>query len=536
MEITPTAQLSTPHLDLQANVPLLAFSVFVFGGCIYAGVRRGCYFSAGLGGLGAIALTMYASISETFWRTIPDTFRIAQFAYRMITYIDVSAMITCALFIGALVSPGRIGRRAVIGCLWTCLAISTVSMFVKLAHARDVQERAVVSGSGLRRTARFELVRLPSSFYGVPDYSSPAGMAGYAEGQSELLFPIGAGPAFGYPLAIGLHPRKDNDDVVRTNVQAFPWNHIIENGSDIPLDRLRYDKNTNTVIVVPREGGPMSIEVQPDTAWIVLRSMGFIVAGLWATAVIASALLASRFAQRRVAARMVMLVSLTLFSACAYSAFAGKSKGKLQVADIAAVIGAHPIDTNVNQMAELVRPSLVFVEDRRFSGISLVAAAAIRATVYLDDEHRTLAVPSMSTTTPSMRQFWMRNQPAMYIRYDGVRWTDDSPKFRVFVTDHPTDSDTTPVITAIYPRGTKRGVGFNVQPDGRSAMSVEGRWFEPGSVVVVSGRRLETMFVSSESLTVILPNDLFANAGDVPMQVKNADNATSAAIMFAVRP
>jgi peptidoglycan/LPS O-acetylase OafA/YrhL len=69
-------------------------------------------------------------------------------------------------------------------------------------------------------------------------------------------------------------------------------------------------------------------------------------------------------------------------------------------------------------------------------------------------------------------------------------------------------------ITAYGPTQTAAGVGFNVQPSGQSAMWLAVSALPPdGTAILFDGRRLSTQ-LTSKTVSAIVPNDLFAKAGD----------------------
>ncbi len=91
-----------------------------------------------------------------------------------------------------------------------------------------------------------------------------------------------------------------------------------------------------------------------------------------------------------------------------------------------------------------------------------------------------------------------------------------------------------PLITTLAPEGTRVKKGFNLQPDGKSALSVVGSRFERGAVVMANEKELETTFGNADWVTAILPDSFFAAPGDVELKVVNPDGTASKAILFVV--
>lgn len=102
-------------------------------------------------------------------------------------------------------------------------------------------------------------------------------------------------------------------------------------------------------------------------------------------------------------------------------------------------------------------------------------------------------------------------------------------------SDVPAAAVVPPLITSVSPEGTLVKKGFNVQPDGKSAVSVVGSRFERGAVVVANGKDLDTAFGNADWVTAILPDSFFAAPGEVELKVVNPDGTASKAILFVVR-
>ena len=90
-------------------------------------------------------------------------------------------------------------------------------------------------------------------------------------------------------------------------------------------------------------------------------------------------------------------------------------------------------------------------------------------------------------------------------------------------------------VTAVVPSGTRAGVGFQIQPNGSSAVSVLGKGFRRGAVVLLGGRRLETTFGNAAWITATVPRDLYAAPGVLELRVVNADGGASNTASFEIR-
>ena len=92
-----------------------------------------------------------------------------------------------------------------------------------------------------------------------------------------------------------------------------------------------------------------------------------------------------------------------------------------------------------------------------------------------------------------------------------------------------------PILVALSPASTVAGQSFNVQPDGRSALGVQGKDSSGTAVIVFGSRPLDTAHGPNFALSAIVPADLYATAGNVPVFIRDA-NGESNRIDFVVKP
>jgi hypothetical protein len=93
-----------------------------------------------------------------------------------------------------------------------------------------------------------------------------------------------------------------------------------------------------------------------------------------------------------------------------------------------------------------------------------------------------------------------------------------------------------PWLTSIVPAGTHARIGFQVQPNGDSAISVLGRGFLRGAVVFLAERALNTTYGNSGWITAVVPSDLYAQPGRLSVRVVNPDDQASNVVWFEVAP
>ena len=66
---------------------------------------------------------------------------------------------------------------------------------------------------------------------------------------------------------------------------------------------------------------------------------------------------------------------------------------------------------------------------------------------------------------------------------------------------------------ALNPRGARVGEGFNIQPDGRSALSVRCENVGPWTTIVLDGMQLETAYGGPTCLSAVAPPGLTGRPG-----------------------
>ena len=92
-----------------------------------------------------------------------------------------------------------------------------------------------------------------------------------------------------------------------------------------------------------------------------------------------------------------------------------------------------------------------------------------------------------------------------------------------------------PVLTKLYPDSTKPGQGFNVQPNGKSAMGMTGSNFLPGVKLLLNGEEQETNFGDIDRLSAFFDQKFYQKPARVKVTVRNPDGKESAPVDFMVR-
>ena len=89
-------------------------------------------------------------------------------------------------------------------------------------------------------------------------------------------------------------------------------------------------------------------------------------------------------------------------------------------------------------------------------------------------------------------------------------------------------------INKIYPDSTVAGVRFQIQPNGQSAIAVEGINFQSGAIVLFNGRDLKTTYGNSGFISALVPDDSISHVGAFKLRVRNANGDASNEIDFHV--
>lgn len=97
------------------------------------------------------------------------------------------------------------------------------------------------------------------------------------------------------------------------------------------------------------------------------------------------------------------------------------------------------------------------------------------------------------------------------------------------------NSGPVPVLGKLYPDATAAGKGFNIQPNGRSAIGMTGSNFLPGAKLILNGEEQETNFGDIDRLSAFFDQKFYQKAGRVKARVRNPDGKESTPVDFTVR-
>ncbi len=262
----------TPHLDTQINFPLLLLFIL----CTAAAVKRGAIKDkrvwTSIVTFGVLALLMiWSSTTKGTLDKLGHNFRTIQFAYRLVTYINFS------LLFGVFVFFWKNDRKLEIlqsrKVLFLLLLLSFAGLSIKLNHAR----RAMVpAASEIARTKSFttSLLKMPDSFYGSDAYTLTNL---FPELTPDRVAQIHNCPFEPSSEIFGdVNPVASPIGVAQTNVQQFPWNHILENEGEV--ERLEHD---HRIAIDMPQSKELHYQFVPDAAWAQARNISLSVFFLW---------------------------------------------------------------------------------------------------------------------------------------------------------------------------------------------------------------------------------------------------------------
>jgi hypothetical protein len=89
-------------------------------------------------------------------------------------------------------------------------------------------------------------------------------------------------------------------------------------------------------------------------------------------------------------------------------------------------------------------------------------------------------------------------------------------------------------IGKLHPDSTTVGGKFQVQPNGQSALAIEGANFQPGSIILFDGREIQTTYGNPRFITALVPDEFFSHPGVVKVNVLNPNGDVSQKMDFKV--
>ncbi len=231
----------TPYLDAQIALPLiLLMGVFIYVGWREKSIKSdlGAYERTILGGSAFMLTVCFAvSVCPKVSGWFGGFFDILQFPFRLTSYVNLSALVILIILAGRISRANVHSQQVINVCLAFCIAIAFSGLMLKLVHASVIRQDSTQVDGGSWAPLPFgsnsHLNDLPGSFYGAGDYSVANGFAKDTFSNEVPVifrnFKILDGARFGQvgPLTVNLNKAA----IVVTNIQPFPWNRILINGS-----------------------------------------------------------------------------------------------------------------------------------------------------------------------------------------------------------------------------------------------------------------------------------------------------------------
>jgi hypothetical protein len=231
-----------PYLDAQITLPLIVLiAVFIYIGRREKSIRT-CLSAcerAIMGSAAVILVMVFAeSVCPKTFDGLGGFFENLQFPYRLVTYVNLSALVILIILAGRVSMASARSKKVLNICLAFCMAVSFCALIQKLVHASAIVEKSTKASKEIWTPLPFgsnsHLNELPATYYdnsGV--YSIKDGFEkGTVSGPvfaTVRNFSVLDGARFGQVEPMTIELLKPT--LVITNVQSFPWNHIVVNGS-----------------------------------------------------------------------------------------------------------------------------------------------------------------------------------------------------------------------------------------------------------------------------------------------------------------
>lgn len=319
--------VSTPYLDAQISIPLLLLASFMAVVAWQTRADLGSKASRSLlavliVSMVALGISLSVSVAPHWSAWFGGLFDIMQFPYRLTAYATL-AILAAAIALAGLIDWewARFSRAwsASSVVIAISLTLATVNLVQKLVHSAAIQKPASAettklygklvgipvraNGHWAPASARLSdhLADLPGSYYGDIWYRVTRGFALPSPNEpapiTRLNLTVGSSAGtFGrvLPASLELHDRS----LVVTNIQPFPWNRIIVNGSLVPRAEViaspvaaTAERREVVLQALHLEPGRHDIRYafRPPLIWLILYALSWIVLVPWICIVILSA-------------------------------------------------------------------------------------------------------------------------------------------------------------------------------------------------------------------------------------------------------
>jgi len=273
--------VTTPHLDAQVSLPLLA-ALSLLGVLAVASrrseaedreVRRALAVAAFCA---AVTLALFRlSTSLSPWSLLPKSFVIVQFNYRLVPFVNMAALAALTGVLAALTRGD--GQLAIARTLLVAaLVVAAVGVAFKLPRC--------LAGGSPADAAVTDYANPPRDwYYGTNDYAAPDAFAKLDRAAPKQAVKLTVGGANGFGVVAPAHVHAGARTPLTTNVQAFPWNVLTVDGEPVPHEATLADGFKLAAWVGPGDH-EIGYQFHPDRAWSALHAMSLVLLLLWAGA------------------------------------------------------------------------------------------------------------------------------------------------------------------------------------------------------------------------------------------------------------
>jgi hypothetical protein len=289
--------VSTPHLDAQIGWPLILLAGAIMWKLVRARPPRRDLVWAALPVLGGMFF-LWMSLDVRPYKLLPTAFKFVQFPYRMVTDVNLSALVALLLVCRL---AARAGPAAAWGAYSAAFRAGFLSVLLTLAGTGVVVKVVHVN----QRAGHWEVdyADLVGTFYGRDDYATPSEYPlvepEEAPGVTPVRLEVERHAGRYTPAAVEL----EKPGFVGTQVQPFPWNKFYLDGGRVPdselrawpgwpfpaTDPYRLHRATGPFMAVPVPAGRHILEhrFEPDRTWLILYWASLATTLLWTLLVIA---------------------------------------------------------------------------------------------------------------------------------------------------------------------------------------------------------------------------------------------------------
>jgi len=288
--VTPGVSLDdivTPYLDAQFSLSLLVVFITVGALAIAMAFRRKWSPTVAFA-IGTVFFVVFLtlSLSVRAYHVFPAIAVMIQYAYRAITYINLSLLLGILLTVMALRSLGdvdirrRLEHPLIAAAAVTALLLAATGVFVKWGHIAAIKKHESSRHWVLTAPEREKLIDLPAPYYGPYDYATDKLFAQVPASEEPKVIPqrfaVASHRWFGHTRPMKLVLAEPT--WVMTNILVFPWSKIELDGAEVKDVRTHWGKLT---VLVPAGEHRLTTHFRPPLLFRILRPLSMFVMFAW---------------------------------------------------------------------------------------------------------------------------------------------------------------------------------------------------------------------------------------------------------------